>query len=95
MARELRSIDISNTPDVLKLAEEVKRRNEPYLLQRDSEDIAVLMPAPKRKKLGTRVKPVTEDDPLFRSVGSGHSGIGDISANKHRYVAEAYAPKHP
>jgi hypothetical protein len=94
VARQLKPIDISNTPDLLKLAEEVQRSKEPYLLQRDNEDIAVLMPAPKRTKSGTRVKPVETDDALFRSIGSGRSGIpGGVSGKKHEYLARAYRPK--
>ena len=45
MAREFKAIDISNTPDLLKLAEEVQASEIPYLLRRDGEDVAVLMPA--------------------------------------------------
>jgi excisionase family DNA binding protein len=41
-----------------------------------------------------RGKPITADDPLFRLIGIGSSdGSGDISANKHKYLAEAYMPK--
>ena|SRR5437762_11961845 len=39
-------------------------------------------------------KPIAADDPLSRLIGIGRSdGPGDISANKHRYLAEAYMPK--
>jgi hypothetical protein len=34
---------------------------------------------------------VTGDAPLFQAIGIGHSGKGDISANKHAYLAEACA----
>lgn len=43
-----------------------------------------------RRRLG---KPLTMSDPLWQVVGIGHSGQSDVSANKHRYLADAYAPK--
>lgn len=90
MAQEHQRIDITNTPEVLKLAEEVQRTKEPYLLQRGSEDIAVLLPAPQKKSARSRVKPVTEDDALFRLIGIGRSDIeGGISEKKHEYLLRA------
>src|SRR3990172_4171341 len=36
----------------------------------------------------------TKEDPLWRLVGIGHSeGPGDVSENKHKYLAEAYLHK--
>lgn len=38
---------------------------------------------------------VTMDDPIWNLVGMGSStGPGDISENKHKYLAEAYADLH-
>jgi hypothetical protein len=35
------------------------------------------------------------DDPIWNLVGMGSStGPGDISENKHKYLAEAYADLH-
>ncbi|MGD9892089.1 MAG: DUF433 domain-containing protein [Dehalococcoidia bacterium] len=43
---------------------------------------------PTRSRRGRRV--LSADDPMFDLVGIGHSdGPGDVSANKHRYLAEA------
>lgn len=95
MASEYAPIDLGNdnTPDLAELAEEVRRTNRARLLRRAGEDIAVLMPATKKKSSRTGGKPVTEDDPIFQAIGIGHSGTGDISSNKHKYLAEAYASK--
>ena len=42
-----------------------------------------------------RGKPTSADDPLWNLVGIGHSGgPGDVSANKHRYLADACLPHH-
>jgi hypothetical protein len=93
MTSELKPIRITPTTDLLKLAEEAKRLQERYLLQRDSEDIAVLMPPPKRKSASASVKPVDESDALFRSISAGASSIeGGVSGKKHEYLARAYRP---
>lgn len=72
MASDYASIDIStgNAPDLATLAEEVHRTNRPRLLCRADEELAVVMPAPRRKRVRGRAKPVTEDDALFRSIGT-------------------------
>ena len=96
MARELRPIDISNSPELLRLVEEVQSSNEPRVLQRESEDVAILLPAQwvkKRSARGrstSRGKALTRDDALWNIVGLGRSGARDVSTNKHKYLAEAY-----
>jgi hypothetical protein len=59
-------------------------------IKQDSEDLAILTPVKPVAKRSARGKPVTKDDPLWNLVGIGHSGRGDVSANKHKYLAEAY-----
>ncbi|MBA2449485.1 MAG: hypothetical protein H0V51_15815, partial [Chloroflexi bacterium] len=44
MTAELEAIDISDVPDLLRLAEQVRTTGEPRILRREGEDIAVLMP---------------------------------------------------
>jgi hypothetical protein len=90
VAKEPKRIDISSIPELLSIAHEVQRTNEPRILQQDSEDVAILTPVKPVVKRSARGKPVTKDDPLWNLVGIGHSGRGDISANKHQYLAEAY-----
>jgi hypothetical protein len=95
MAHEYPAIDLNagDVPDIAELAEEVHRTNQPRVIRRADEELAVVMPAVRRTRRTRKGKPVTEDDPLFRAIGIGHSGRGDISANKHAYLAEAYAAK--
>ncbi len=94
MAQELEAIDISSSPELLRLAEEVHRTGQPRSLRRNGEDVAVLMPAPPRKKGSTRARPVTREDPLFALIGIGKSGIkGGVSEKKHEYLARAYRPR--
>jgi hypothetical protein len=93
MAKERVTIDITHTPDVLRLAEEVARTGTSAILRRDSEDIAVLSPvAPASKRRGVRGSdPIPRTDSLFGIVGLIETeGPTDVSENKHKYLAEAY-----
>lgn len=90
--KEPQRIDISSLPELLKLVQEVRTTNEPALLQQESEDLAMLTPVKPAAKRSVRGKPTTADDPLWQLVGIGHSGKGDVSENKHKYLAEAYLP---
>jgi hypothetical protein len=50
-------IDISNNPELMRLAEEVARTKKPRELMRDRETVAILMPAkakPKKKRVKTQ-----------------------------------------
>ncbi len=93
MAKEPKRIDISSIPELLSLVQEVRRTNEPRILQEESEDLAILSPALPKKRTKTKAKPVTRDDALFRLIGIGKSGIpGGVSGKKHEYLARAYRP---
>ena len=97
MPKELQSTDITtitSVPELLQLVEEVQRSQQPHLLKRQDEQVALIVPvtptkaAPKRKR---RTGILTEDDPLFRMIGIGNSGIpGGVSGKKHEYLARAY-----
>jgi hypothetical protein len=50
----------------------------------------MLTPITPVVKRSVRGKPTSADDPLWKLVGIGHSGKGDISENTHQYLAEAY-----
>ncbi len=90
MAKETKHIDVSSIPELVKLAQEVRRTNEPAVLQQEREDLAMLTPIKPVAKGSVRGKPTSVDDPLWKLVGIGHSGSGDISENKHKYLTEAY-----
>lgn len=91
------AIDITTIPELVDLVDEVRRTRQPRILRRGKEDVALLTPlpaaaAPKRRRARDRV--LTADDPMFDLIGIGSSGgAGDVSANKHRYLAEAYRAK--
>lgn len=96
MAEEMRSLDVSNAPDLLQLAEEVAQSGIPRLLRTDQQELGMLVPVSKaiKMKRSQRSRPVTRDDSLFRLVGIGKSDIGgDGSERKHEILARAYRPR--
>jgi hypothetical protein len=97
MAKEkaLKRTDISNIPELPIMAQEVRSTNEPRILQQESKDLAMHTPIKPMAKRSVRGKPTTADDPLWKLIGIGHSGKGDISENTHQYLAEAYLPHKP
>jgi hypothetical protein len=88
--KEPKRIDISSIPELLSMAQEVRSTNESRILKQESEDLAMLTPITPVAKRSVRGKPTSADDPLWKLIGIGHSGKGDISENKHQYLADAY-----
>ena len=88
MSREAkRAVNISNIPDLLALAEEVRKTNEPRLLKRDDEDLAILMPlkpATKRRPKGTKA-----DYEAFRSAAGGWQDL-----DTDRLISQIYEDRH-
>ena len=92
--RELKPVDVTSTPDVLRLAEEVARSGLPVLLRTDGQDLAVLAPAVRTRRRPGRARPVTRDDSLFNLIAIGKSQTeGGVSEQKHEALARAYRPK--
>src|SRR5690242_7579540 len=48
MAREYVPIDITNAPELARVAEAVRNTGKPHALKRGAETVAVVRPAPKR-----------------------------------------------
>lgn len=89
MTREPKPVDVTNIPELLSIAQEVHDTRQSCLLQRNGQDLAVLMPVPPSAK--RKGRPVSKDAPLFRLIGIGRSGIpGSVSSRKHEFLARAY-----
>jgi|tagenome__1003787_1003787.scaffolds.fasta_scaffold20954223_2 hypothetical protein len=92
MTMERKSVDISNIPELVALAEQVQQTQESQVLTRGQEPLAVLEPL-------TDLAPATQTDTnpnawLEPLIGAFHSqGPGDVSANKKKYLADAYYGK--
>jgi hypothetical protein len=92
MAEELKPLDISHLPEVLRLVEELQAAGRSRRLQVNHEDVAVLVPAVRIGR--SRGKPTDTTDPLWNIVGLVRSnGPGDVAENVDAYLAEAYAPR--
>jgi hypothetical protein len=76
MAEHAEPIDISDLPELRRLAEEVQRTQKPRALTRDREVLAMVVPAsyppPRRRKERTQ-----EDYEAFRSSAGGWKGLVD------------------
>jgi hypothetical protein len=93
MARELKPIDITHTPDVPRLAEEVARSGIPRVLRSHDRDVAVISPAPSKPSRAGRGKRVSRKDALGDIVAIADAADfpdvpDDVSTNKHRYLAD-------
>jgi hypothetical protein len=69
MPEYIKSIEIGDLPEVLQLAEEVHHSHEPRVLRREGEDLALVVPLPRKT---TRPRKRTEADyEAFRSAAGG------------------------
>ncbi len=71
MAKELKPIDVSGTPELLRLAQEVRDSGEPRLLRRAGEDLAILTPLrPKANRPRKRARTQADYEAFLASAGS-------------------------
>jgi len=103
MLREYVPIDISDAPELQRLAEAVRQTGKPHALKYGTKTVAVVLPAPKKERRGNaparargRSRVFTLDDPLWTIVGiATGAGSENVSGNVDKYLAEAYADDHP
>jgi hypothetical protein len=62
-------IEISNNPELLRLAEEVEATNKPRLLKRDNVPVALLTPVKKKQTSQAKIKAINEALPLAGAWG--------------------------
>src|SRR5947209_10900061 len=103
MTAEYVPIDITDAPELARVADAVRKTGRPHALKRGDETIAVVRPAPKTKpRAGSppprrrRRRVFTKDDPLWEIVGmfKADGGPTDVSDNVDKYLAEAYLDTH-
>jgi hypothetical protein len=91
MVKPARSIDVSETPELARIAEDVRGSGEPCLLRRGDEELAMLVPVGRR--LPTRrlkkKKLTAEDIEAFLSSAGGWAGLVDAEKLK----ADIYASR--
>lgn len=82
MAEAITPLDISDAPELLRLAEEVRRSGRPRLLRHAKQDLAILAPIGRTTSRGGRKsKPGTAaDDAAFLASAGGWRGNVDVPA---------------
>ena len=85
MRRHLTPIDISNSPELVRLAEEVATTNAPRTLVRNNKPLAVIMPVTNTKN--GRAKTQNEYAASLAAIGSWH----DLDADA--LIAHIYAAR--
>ncbi len=83
MAKEFEALDISDNPDLLRLAEEVRRSKVARVLQRHGEDVAIVMPPPNssgRRTKGTAIKRKSQAD--MEAFLSSAGGWKDVDTDR-------------
>ncbi len=100
MSRELLSIDVTASPELLRLAEEVQRSGVGRVLRRGDHDIAVITPIERAGNQEESARPSeaarAEHDCILNIIGIGESAEPtDIAHHKREYLADAYdADRH-
>lgn len=94
MSTEMQPIDVTDSAELLDLAEEVRRSGVGRLLKRGEQDLALLTPVVPRQPARSRRQPTSEEgDALLNIIGIGASTEPtDIAQHELEYLAEAYAP---
>jgi hypothetical protein len=95
MAERAKPIDISDNPELLRLAEEVRATNEPRILTRNSEEIAVVVPVVAHaKKRRSRMK-TKADYEAFRAAAGGWADIDTDKLIEDIYEARRRSNRPP
>ena len=98
MAQEFESLDVTDSPELLRLAQEMAETGVGRVLRTAEGELAVLKPVSKPKKRSGRgprkTGLLTRDDSFYRLIGIASSGIeSDASERKHEILAQAYLPR--
>ena len=93
MAAELPPIDITHSPELSRVADEVRATRRPRVLTRGDEAIAVVRPVVPAVRRRARRQATPSSHPnawLAGLIGIAASdGVADVSANIHAHIAEA------
>lgn len=98
MAKELKRMDITHKLELLQIVEQVQTADQPLILSSGSEDVAILRPLKRPERKPTvKGRPTSAGDPFWNIIGIAagpDDGVTDVSTNKHKYLADAYAATH-
>jgi hypothetical protein len=94
MSPYVQPLDVTDSTELLDLAEEVRRSGVGRLLKRGEHDLALLTPVTPAQLVRSRRPARSEKhDALLNIIGIGESAEPtDIARDEQEYLAEAYAP---
>ena len=75
MAQELESIDVTDVPELRRVAEEVRDSREPRVLRAGDEDVAVVIPITTKRRRN-RARTQADYDAVLAAAG-GWKGLVD------------------
>lgn len=84
--KEAKYVDISNIPELLRLADEVRNSGDIHILEKDGEELVEVRPAKPAKKRRVPKGVLTEDDPLWKLFGSARSAEPTDASKKYEYL---------
>ena len=89
MARELKSVDVSDSPDLLRLAEEVGKTGEARVLRKGRRELAAIVPISARQKSPKKPRKLTQAqrEAFLSAAGSWN----DVDTDK--LLEEIYAAR--
>ena len=88
--KEVKHIDITNTPELIRLAEEVQKSNQITMLTKDGKEVLEVRPPKPARKKRAGGKEFSINDPLYNLVGSATSDEPTDASKKHEYLAQAH-----
>ena len=92
MPEAYKPIDISNDPELLKLAEEVHSSHTPRILRRNDEELTLLVPVkPKRKRKGKAEKGLE----AFRSAAGSWKDVDTDKLIADIYESRRHSSRPP
>jgi hypothetical protein len=93
MSSSVQSIDVSESPELLELAEDVQQSGVARLLMNGEKELALLSPVDRHDTKRRRKSKTESRDSLLDIIGIGASEEPtDIARFKREYLAEAAAP---
>ena len=93
MTPDAKPIDVTDSAELLDLAEEVRRSGVGRLLVRGDEELALLTPVSSNREVRPRRPAGEQRDALLNIIGIGESPEPtDIAHDEQEYLAEAYMP---
>jgi hypothetical protein len=96
MAEHIKSIDIGDAPELLRLAEEVHRSHEARLLRRAGEDLALVVPVPRPAIRRRRSREKSEADyEAFRSAAGGWKDLDTDKLIEDIYESQGISTRAP